>query len=49
MTRSAGRQGLVCNPQVTLAIEPDPETDHEGCLSLPGAYLPVARPGLAIC
>jgi peptide deformylase len=43
------RQGLVCNPQITLAIEPELETDYEGCLSLPGAYLPVARPGYAIC
>jgi len=43
------RQGLVCNPEITLAIEPEPETDYEGCLSLPGAYLPVARPDFAIC
>lgn len=43
------RQGLVCNPQITLAMEPDLETDYEGCLSLPGAYLPVARPDFAIC
>jgi peptide deformylase len=43
------RPGLVCNPQVTLAIEPDLDTDYEGCLSLPGAYLPVARPDFAIC
>ena len=43
------RQGLVCNPQVRFAIEPGMETDYEGCLSLPGAYLPVARPDFAIC
>ena len=43
------RQGLVCNPRVTLAAEPRPATDYEGCLSLPGAYLPVARPDFAIC
>ena len=43
------RQGLVCNPQITLAIEPHLDTDYEGCLSLPGAYLPVARPDFAIC
>lgn len=43
------RQGLVCNPQITLAMEPDLEADYEGCLSLPGAYLPVARPDFAIC
>jgi peptide deformylase len=43
------RQGLVCNPQITLAIDPDLDTDYEGCLSLPGAYLPVTRPDFAIC
>ena len=43
------RQGLVCNPRITLAVQPDLDTDHEGCLSLPGAYLPVARPDFAIC
>jgi peptide deformylase len=43
------RQGLVCNPQITLAVQPDLDTDYEGCLSLPGAYHPVARPDFAIC
>jgi peptide deformylase len=43
------RQGLVCNPAVTLAAAPETDTDYEGCLSLPGAYLPVARPDFAIC
>ena len=43
------RTGLVANPQVTLALEPALETDYEGCLSLPGAYLPVARPDFAVC
>lgn len=43
------RQGLVCNPQVTLAMEPGLDTDYEGCLSLPGAYVPVARPNFALC
>jgi len=43
------RQGLVCNPQITLAAEPVDEEDYEGCLSLPGAYRPVARPDFAIC
>lgn len=43
------RQGLVCNPEITLAIDPHQDTDFEGCLSLPGAYLPVARPDFAIC
>lgn len=35
------RQGLICNPNVTLAAEPQNDTAPEGCLSLPGAYLPV--------
>jgi peptide deformylase len=43
------RQGLVCNPEVTLAAAPEMDTDYEGCLSLPGAYLPLARPDFAIC
>ena len=43
------RQGLVCNPRITLAVAPDLETEYEGCLSLPGAYLPLARPNFAIC
>lgn len=28
---------------------PRQEVEHEGCLSLPGAYLPVARPDFAVC
>lgn len=43
--------GVVCNPVVTL-----PEgkarvldTTEEGCLSLPGAYLELARPDHAVC
>src|SRR5689334_7094851 len=43
------RQGLVCNPQITLAIQPDPDTDYEGCLSPPGASAPVSRPDFEIC
>jgi peptide deformylase len=43
------RQGLVCNPSLQLTVQPEMDTDYEGCLSLPGAYLPVARPDLAIC
>jgi peptide deformylase len=43
------RQGLVCNPRVELAAEPADDILMEGCLSLPGAYLPVARPDFAIC
>ena len=42
------RQGLVCNPELALLAEPEMNTDFEGCLSLPGAYLPVSRPGVAI-
>ncbi|WP_030160559.1 peptide deformylase [Glycomyces sp. NRRL B-16210] len=43
------RRGLVCNPRIELAAEPLDDTDLEGCLSLPGAYLPVPRPDFAIC
>jgi peptide deformylase len=43
------RQGLVCNPSLSPMIQPEIDTDFEGCLSLPGAYLPVARPGLVAC
>jgi peptide deformylase len=43
------RQGLVCNPSLALTVQPQTDADYEGCLSLPGAYLPVARPDLAIC
>jgi peptide deformylase len=43
------RTGVVCNPRITLALEPELDDGYEGCLSLPGAYLPVARPDFAIC
>lgn len=43
------RQGLVCNPELSLAAEPVDATDLEGCLSYPGAAVPVARPDFAIC
>lgn len=43
------RQGLVCNPAITLAADPFEETDLEGCLSYPGAAVPLARPDFAIC
>ncbi len=43
------RQGLVCNPEVTLAAIPVEETDLEGCLSYPGAAVPMARPDFAVC
>src|SRR5215217_6774074 len=41
--------GLVCNPEVTLPEGRDRtlDEDEEGCLSLPGAYVPMARPDFA--
>jgi len=45
------RTGLICNPTVTSPEGRDRrlvELD-EGCLSLPGAYIPTSRPDLAIC
>ncbi len=38
--------GVVCNPVLTLPEGPDRELDEddEGCLSLPGAFSPCARP-----
>jgi peptide deformylase len=41
--------GVVCNPVVTLPEGRDRrlEEDDEGCLSLPGAYVPLARPDFA--
>ena len=43
--------GVVCNPVVTLPEGRDRrlESTDEGCLSLPGAYQPLARPDKAIC
>ena len=43
--------GVVCNPEVTLPEGKDRnlETADEGCLSLPGAYMELARPDTAIC
>ena len=43
--------GVVCNPEVTLPEGKDRhlETADEGCLSLPGAYLELARPDHAVC
>jgi len=43
--------GAICNPEVIL---PDGRarklvSEDEGCLSLPGAYAPLARPDQAIC
>jgi peptide deformylase len=43
--------GVVCNPEVILPEGKDRklETADEGCLSLPGAYLELARPDRAVC
>lgn len=43
------RQGLVCNPTIDLAADPVDATDLEGCLSYPGAAVPLARPDFAVC
>lgn len=43
------RQGLICNPRLARLPAPRLDVAVEGCLSLPGAYLPVARPGIAVC
>ena len=41
--------GVVCNPEVTLPEGNDRrlEEQDEGCLSLPGGYVPLARPDFA--
>jgi len=43
--------GVVCNPEVILPEGKDRvlETADEGCLSLPGAYIELARPDVATC
>jgi peptide deformylase len=43
--------GVVCNPEVILPEGKDRvlETADEGCLSLPGAYIELARPDTATC
>ena len=43
--------GVICNPEITLPEGKDRnlETADEGCLSLPGAYLELARPNHAVC
>jgi peptide deformylase len=42
-------QGVVCNPEVYLPQGRDRRLDDgdEGCLSLPGAFVPLARPSYA--
>jgi peptide deformylase len=41
--------GVVCNPRVVLPVGKDRRLDEEdeGCLSLPGGYVPLARPDTA--
>ncbi len=43
--------GVICNPEVTLPEGKDRnlDTGDEGCLSLPGAYIGLARPDVATC
>jgi peptide deformylase len=43
--------GVVCNPEVSLPEGKDRnlEAADEGCLSLPGAYMELARPDHAVC
>ena len=43
--------GVVCNPEVTLPEGKDRKVEaaDEGCLSLPGAYMELARPDNAVC
>lgn len=45
----AMRQGVVCNPELFLPEGRDRklDDDDEGCLSLPGAFVPCARPDWA--
>jgi len=45
------RIGVFCNPVVILPEGKDRvlETEDEGCLSLPGAYVELARPDRAVC
>jgi peptide deformylase len=44
-------RGVICNPVVELpeGKERHLETIDEGCLSLPGAYIELARPDHAVC
>jgi peptide deformylase len=43
--------GVICNPEITLpeGKERALDTSDEGCLSLPGAYVELARPDTATC
>lgn len=37
--------GAVVNPVLEVDGDAEPETEEEGCLSVPGAYVPLVRPG----
>ena len=37
--------GHVVNPELEVDLDAEPETEEEGCLSVPGAYAPLERPG----
>jgi peptide deformylase len=39
--------GHVVNPVLEMDLESELETEDEGCLSVPGAYVPLARPSVA--
>lgn len=47
LTDSSGDRhvGHVVNPVLEMDTEAEPETEEEGCLSVPGAYEPLERPG----
>lgn len=49
LTDSSGDRhvGHVVNPVLEMDAEAEPETEEEGCLSVPGAYEPLVRPGRA--
>lgn len=50
LTDDAGDRhvGAVVNPELELDLEAEPELEDEGCLSVPGAYVPLERPGRAV-
>ncbi|WP_125773149.1 peptide deformylase [Antribacter gilvus] len=37
--------GHVVNPELEVDLEAEPEVEEEGCLSVPGAFEPLERPG----
>jgi len=43
--------GVMINPTIVLPVGKDRDlvNEDEGCLSLPGAYAPLSRPGYAVC